>query len=92
MCKSEFLHYRARARVAGSAQPAAPACRQQGIDPDQATATDDATPNADLIHQSLLAGLLSHIGLRDEVKRDYLGVRRFAISPARRCSADSRRG
>ena len=42
-----------------------------------------ARPKMDLIHQSLLAGLLSHIGLRDEVKRDYLGARgaRFAISP-----------
>ena len=40
-------------------------------------------PDADGIHQSLLAGLLSHIGLRDPEKRDYLGARnaRFSIFP-----------
>ena len=40
-------------------------------------------PDADGIHQSLLAGLLSHVGLRDPEKRDYLGARgaRFSIFP-----------
>ncbi|TCO56856.1 ATP-dependent RNA helicase HrpA [Actinocrispum wychmicini] len=35
------------------------------------------------IHQSLLAGLLSHIGLRDPQKQDYAGARgaRFSIFP-----------
>jgi len=83
MCKNEFLHYLRVREWQDLHSQLRQACRQQGIDPDQGTATDDATPNADLIHQSLLAGLLSHIGLRDEVKRDYLGARgaRFAISP-----------
>ena len=91
MCKSEFLHY-LRVREWQDPQPA-PGMPSAGDRPDQATATDEYA-NADLIHQSLLAGLLSHIGLRDEVKRDYLGAR-GAGSPshrARRCSADSRRG
>ncbi|PJJ72829.1 ATP-dependent helicase HrpA [Diaminobutyricimonas aerilata] len=37
----------------------------------------------DGIHKSLLAGLLSQIGLRDAVKRDYIGARnqRFVIFP-----------
>lgn len=37
----------------------------------------------DRVHQSLLAGLLSHIGLREGDKRDFLGARgaRFAIFP-----------
>jgi ATP-dependent helicase HrpA len=37
----------------------------------------------DRIHRSLLAGLLSHLGMRDEEQRDYAGARgsRFAISP-----------
>ncbi|CAN5277984.1 ATP-dependent RNA helicase HrpA [soil metagenome] len=41
------------------------------------------TPDADGIHQALLAGLLSHIGLRDADRRDYLGARnaRFSIFP-----------
>ena len=38
---------------------------------------------AEAIHRALLAGLLSHIGLRDDERRDYLGARgtRFAIFP-----------
>ncbi|MCW2783784.1 MAG: hrpB 1 [Marmoricola sp.] len=37
----------------------------------------------DLIHRALLSGLLSHIGLRDADRRDYLGARgtRFSIFP-----------
>ncbi|WP_313812213.1 ATP-dependent RNA helicase HrpA [Glutamicibacter sp.] len=39
--------------------------------------------NEDAVHKSLLAGLLGHIGLYDERKRDYAGARgtRFAIFP-----------
>jgi ATP-dependent helicase HrpA len=41
------------------------------------------SPIWDVIHRALLPGLLSHVGLRDESTRDYLGARgaRFAISP-----------
>ena len=37
----------------------------------------------DGVHQALLAGLLSHVGLRDPERRDYLGARgaRFAVFP-----------
>jgi ATP-dependent helicase HrpA len=31
--------------------------------------------SADAVHQSLLAGLLSHVGLRDVEKREYVGAR-----------------
>jgi ATP-dependent helicase HrpA len=43
----------------------------------------EARGNTRGIHVSLLAGLLSHIGLRDPERRDYLGARgaRFAIFP-----------
>ncbi|MDO8336635.1 MAG: ATP-dependent RNA helicase HrpA [Microcella sp.] len=39
--------------------------------------------DADAIHKSLLAGLLSHLGIRDAEKRDYLGARqrRFVLFP-----------
>ncbi|WP_169077333.1 ATP-dependent RNA helicase HrpA [Microcella alkalica] len=39
--------------------------------------------DGDAIHRSLLAGLLSHLGLRDVEKRDYLGARqrRFMLFP-----------
>jgi ATP-dependent helicase HrpA len=41
------------------------------------------TTDRDGIHRSLLAGLLSHIGLKDLEKNDYLGARgaRFAVFP-----------
>ncbi len=44
---------------------------------------DASTPTADAVHRSLLAGLLSHIGLRDAEKREYLGARgaRWALVP-----------
>ena len=44
---------------------------------------DASATNADNVHRSLLAGLLSHVGLRDEVKREYVGARsaRFALVP-----------
>lgn len=43
----------------------------------------DAHANPDGIHRSLLAGLLSQIGLRDQAKKDYVGARqtRFVIFP-----------
>ena len=50
-----------------------------------ATAADAATGAGDRqIHRAILAGLLSRIGVRDRVKRDYLGARgaRFVIHPA----------
>jgi ATP-dependent helicase HrpA len=39
--------------------------------------------NPDGIHRSLLAGLLSQIGIRDAIKRDYVGARqvRFVLFP-----------
>ncbi|WP_037866506.1 ATP-dependent RNA helicase HrpA [Streptomyces sp. NRRL S-1868] len=39
--------------------------------------------SADAVHQSLLAGLLSHIGLKDTEKNEYLGARsaKFAVFP-----------
>ncbi|TAP26934.1 ATP-dependent RNA helicase HrpA [Arthrobacter sp. S41] len=48
-----------------------------------AAAPIDPAANEDQVHKSLLAGLLGHIGMYDERKRDYLGARgtRFAIFP-----------
>ncbi len=83
MCKAEFLHYlRVREWQDLHAQ-LRQACKQQGIDPTRASAAKGAEPDADLVHQALLAGLLSQVGLRDEARRDYLGARgaHFAISP-----------
>ena len=43
----------------------------------------EPTTDADAIHRSLLAGLLSHIGIKDSDKRDYVGARqrRFVLFP-----------
>ncbi len=45
--------------------------------------TDADQVDQDGVHQALLAGLLSHVGLRDPDRRDYLGARgtRFAVFP-----------
>ncbi|WP_018349470.1 ATP-dependent RNA helicase HrpA [Longispora albida] len=44
---------------------------------------NDAPAAAEQIHLSLLAGLLSHLGMWDETKREYVGARgaRFSIFP-----------
>ncbi|MGI8882136.1 MAG: ATP-dependent RNA helicase HrpA [Jatrophihabitans sp.] len=44
---------------------------------------NDSPADPDLVHQALLSGLLSHIGLRDERTRDYQGARgtRFSVFP-----------
>lgn len=83
MCRAEFLHYlRVREWQDLHAQLRR-ACQEVGIDPRQGTSAGDEQPDADRVHQALLSGLLSHIGVRDEAKRDYLGARgaRFGISP-----------
>ncbi|UYN83622.1 MAG: ATP-dependent RNA helicase HrpA [Microcella sp.] len=45
--------------------------------------TEDRPIDADTIHKAILSGLLSHIGLKDAAKRDYLGARqrRFVLFP-----------
>ena len=83
MCRTEFLHYLRVREWQDLHSQLRKACQDVGIDTRAATAAPGEAPNADLIHQALLAGLLSHIGLRDEAKCDYLGARgaRFGISP-----------
>ncbi len=83
MCQREYLHYLRVREWQDLHQQVRSAAKSQGIDPDRATAARDAEPAWDTIHQALLPGLLSHIGMRDESTRDYLGARgaRFAISP-----------
>ncbi|HEX8095662.1 ATP-dependent RNA helicase HrpA, partial [Jatrophihabitans sp.] len=43
----------------------------------------DQPADPEQVHRSLLSGLLSHIGLKDTARRDYLGARnaRFAVFP-----------
>jgi ATP-dependent helicase HrpA len=77
MCRDEFLHYlrvREWQDLAGQLRSIA---RDLGI-----TESNDAA-DADRIHAALLAGLLSHVGLREGESREYAGARnsRFVLAP-----------
>ncbi|HCU49927.1 MAG TPA: ATP-dependent RNA helicase HrpA, partial [Micromonosporaceae bacterium] len=77
MCKTEFLHYlRVREWQDLQAQ-----LRQVVRGLGFAINTEPVEPQR--VHQSLLAGLLSHIGFYDSEKREYQGARnaRFAVFP-----------
>jgi ATP-dependent helicase HrpA len=99
LCKAEFLHYlrvrewqdlagqlRQVARTLGihAALPDSTVDSQaaDGADGDGPAGSSSAT-DARLVHQALLSGLLSQIGLRDGDKQDYAGARnaRFVLWP-----------
>ncbi len=83
MCRAEYLHYLRIREWQDLHQQLRQACRAVRIDPDLGTSDRDGQPDWDTIHQAILAGLLSHVGLRDEDKREYAGARgaRFAVAP-----------
>jgi ATP-dependent helicase HrpA len=79
MCREEFLHYlriREWQDLTGQLRSIA---RDLGI-----RESDDAEPaDPARVHAALLAGLLSHIGLREGDTRDYAGARnsKFVLAP-----------
>ncbi|MFN2534153.1 MAG: ATP-dependent RNA helicase HrpA [Pseudonocardiaceae bacterium] len=85
LCKAEYLHYlrvREWQDLHGQLRRIArglklPAGTASGV------AATGGMPAGQQVHVSLLAGLLSHIGLFDAETRDYLGARgaRFAVFP-----------
>ncbi|MGW2365126.1 ATP-dependent RNA helicase HrpA [Streptomyces sp. NPDC001667] len=77
MCKSEFLNYLRIREWQDIYSQLRTVAKQMGVH----LAEEDAPE--DRVHQSLLAGLLSHIGLKDTEKNEYLGARsaKFAIFP-----------
>ncbi len=77
LCKNEFLHY-LRVR---EWQDLHGQLRRLTRDLKMTANAAPAPPQQ--VHVALLAGLLSHIGLRDPETRDYLGARgaRFAVHP-----------
>jgi len=77
LCKAEYLNY-LRIR---EWQDLVAQLRQ--IVKGMGVRVGDAEVDASQLHRSLLAGLLSHLGLRDPDRRDYLGARgaRFSIFP-----------
>ncbi len=77
MCRKEFLHYlriREWQDLVGQLRSIA---RDLGI------LEADEPADAARLHAALLAGLLSHVGMRREDSREYLGARnsRFALAP-----------
>jgi len=77
LCKNEFLHYlRIREWQDLHAQ-----LRQSIRDLDVVPNSAAAHPQA--VHRALLSGLLSHLGMYDPEKREFIGARnaRFAIFP-----------
>jgi ATP-dependent helicase HrpA len=85
LCKNEFLHYlrvREWQDLNGQLRQAA---KELGIGGRGGSGDARETGSGDptLIHQALLSGLLSHIGMYDAEKREYLGARggRFAVFP-----------
>ena len=77
MCKAEYLHY-VRIREWHDVHSQ---LRQSVKDLKMRPGHAGADP--DLVHQALLEGLLSHIGLKDTDGRDYVGARnsRFMVFP-----------
>ncbi len=84
MCKSEFLHYLRVREWQDLHSQVKQAAKQAGLDVSRGSVqVGEGEIDVDAVHQSLLAGLLSHVGVRDEQRREYAGARgtRFAISP-----------
>jgi ATP-dependent helicase HrpA len=77
LCRAEFLNYLRVREWQDIFSQVRQIAGGLGIHPN----TEPADPDA--VHQALLSGLLSQVGLRDEEKREYLGAHnaRFAINP-----------
>jgi ATP-dependent helicase HrpA len=76
-CKAEFLHVLRIREWQDLVEQLRRAARSAKIDRNRAPAEPET------IHQALLAGLLSHVGLRDDGRREFTGARgaRFALWP-----------
>ena len=81
LCKSDFLHYLRVREWQDLHGQLLRITRDLGMKPDPSLPGARVDPQQ--VHVSLLAGLLSHIGLLDPEIRDYLGARgaRFAVFP-----------
>jgi ATP-dependent helicase HrpA len=82
MCREEHLNYLRVREWQDFESQLRQVAKQVGLRTGRAESESQGLDEAG-IHQALLSGLLSHIGLRDQDRRDYLGARgtRFAIFP-----------
>ncbi|WP_062208886.1 ATP-dependent RNA helicase HrpA [Streptomyces sp. NBRC 109706] len=80
MCRNEFLNYLRIREWQDIFSQLRSVGRTMGVEP-----AGEDTPAAapQVVHQSLLAGLLSQLGLKDTEKHEYLGARgaKFAVFP-----------
>ncbi len=81
LCKAEMLHYLRIREWQDLVSQLRRVAKDLGLSATKGGLPDEI--DAPRLHQALLAGLLSHVGLRDPARRDYLGARgaRFAIWP-----------
>jgi ATP-dependent helicase HrpA len=77
MCRAEFLNYLRIREWQDLVSQLRQVVKSLGIE------FSSAPEDGDRLHQSLLAGLLSHVGLKDPDKNEYLGARgaKFAVFP-----------
>ena len=82
LCRDRVPQLPARAGVAGPVQPAPPGRRRRRPARRAPTRRDP-----DDVHRAVLAGLLSHVGVRDRDGRQFRGARGRVVrrSPAARC-------
>lgn len=94
MCRREFLNYLRVREWQDFESQLRQVCKEMGLDTSRSSLAADSTTDhgavdSDGIHQALLSGLLSHIGLLEEREREkrgpreYLGARgaRFSVFP-----------
>ncbi|HET6561143.1 MAG TPA: ATP-dependent RNA helicase HrpA [Marmoricola sp.] len=83
MCRNEHLNYLRIREWQDLESQLRQAAKQIGLTTKHREHRDGEAVDEDGVHQALLSGLLSHIGLRDPERRDYLGARgtRFSIFP-----------
>jgi ATP-dependent helicase HrpA len=81
LCHSEMLHYLRVREWQDLVSQLRRVAKDIGLSVPRGPIPEET--DADRLHQALLAGLLSHIGLRDGERRDYLGARgaRFSLWP-----------
>ncbi|MGH3518036.1 MAG: ATP-dependent RNA helicase HrpA [Haloechinothrix sp.] len=83
LCRSEFLNYLRVREWQDVYNQLREAAKSFGLTAGPPPGADFAGADYHRIHVSLLAGMLSHIGLKDAQKQDYLGARgaRFSVFP-----------
>jgi ATP-dependent helicase HrpA len=73
LCRAEFLNYLRVREWQDIYSQLKQVARTLGL---SLVENDEAAPDAQRVHTALLSGLLSHLGLKDVDKHEYLGARR----------------